>query len=156
VLEQQQYLLGTMQLSESEKRARVNVQKRIQAAALGQGDWKDVPADLKQQADTSWFRTFLAFSPDKVLAKLDQPVLVVQGELDKQVQPHHADTLYEIAKGRKKLADKTSLVKIPGINHLLVPSQTGDVSEYGSLAGKSISPDVAKAITAFLGAQMKD
>jgi pimeloyl-ACP methyl ester carboxylesterase len=155
VLEQQQYVLGTMQLSESEKRARVNVQKRIQAAVLGQGDWKDVPADLRQQAETNWFRTFLAFSPDKLLAKLDQPVLIVQGELDKQVQPHHADKLYEIARGRKSLAEKTALVKIPGINHLLVPSQTGDVSEYGSLADTSISPEVAKAVTAFLAAQMK-
>jgi pimeloyl-ACP methyl ester carboxylesterase len=155
VLEQQQYMLGTMQLSEEEKRARVNVQKRIQAAVLGQGDWKDVPADLRQQAETNWFRTFLAFSPDKVLAKLDQPVLIVQGELDKQVQPHHADALYAIAKGRKNLAEKTALVKIPGINHLLVPSQTGDIGEYGSLAGKSISPEVAKAIATFLGAQLE-
>jgi pimeloyl-ACP methyl ester carboxylesterase len=156
VLEQQKYVLGTMQLSEAERQARVNVQKRIQAAVLGQGDWKDVPADLRQQADTNWFRTFLGFSPEPVLAKLDQPILIVQGELDKQVSPHHADALYEVAKGRKDVpAGKSVLVKVPGINHLLVPSETGDISEYNTLAGKSISPEVAKAVTAFLGAQMK-
>jgi pimeloyl-ACP methyl ester carboxylesterase len=155
VLEQQKYLLATMQLSEGEKQARVNVQKRIQAAVLGQGDWKDVPADLRQQADTNWFRTFLAFSPEPVLAKLDQPVLVIQGELDKQVLPHHADKLLEVAKARnKKAADASALVKVPGINHLLVPSQTGDVSEYVSMAAKSISPEVARAAAAFLDAQM--
>jgi hypothetical protein len=155
VLEQQQHLLATMQLSEGEKQARVNVQKRIQAAVLGQGDWKDVPADLRQQADTNWFRTFLAFSPEPVLTKLDQPILVVQGELDKQVLPHHADKLFEVAKARKKLpGEASSLVKIPGINHLLVPSQTGDIAEYPSMAGKSISPEVAKAAAAFLNATM--
>jgi uncharacterized protein len=155
VLEQQKYLLATMPLSEGERQARVNVQKRIQAAVLGQGDWKDVPADLRQQADTNWFRTFLAFSPEPVLAKLDQPILIIQGELDKQVLPHHADTLLAVTKARKKLPpDASALVKVPGINHLLVPSQTGDVSEYVSMAGKSISPEVARAAAAFLEVQM--
>ena len=155
MLEQQQYLLGTMQLSDAEKQARITVQKRIQAAVLAQGDWKDVPADLRQQADTNWFRSFLAFSPLPVLAKLDQPILIVQGELDKQVPPHHADTLLQTAKARKKKpADASVLVKIPGINHLLVPSETGDVSEYPTMTGKSVSPEVAKAAAQFLDKAM--
>ena len=52
------------------------------------------------------------------------------------------------------LQESGRLVKVPGINHLLVPSQTGDISEYVSMAGKSISPEVAKAAAAFLDAQM--
>jgi pimeloyl-ACP methyl ester carboxylesterase len=156
VLEQQAHVLATMELSEAEKQARVSVQKRIQAAVLGQGDWRDVPADLREQADTNWFRTFLAFSPEPVLSKLDQPILIVQAELDRQVPTHHGERLFEVAKARKKEAGEASaLVKVPGINHLLVPTQTGDISEYGSLAGKPISPEVAKAITTFLSAQMK-
>jgi len=155
VLEQQKYLLEKMQLSDAEKLARVNVQKRIQAAVLGKGDWKDVPADLRQQADTNWFRAFLAFSPLPVVAKLDQPLLIIQGDLDKQVLPYHADKLFEAARARKKKpADDSSLVKIPGINHLLVPSETGDVSEYPALTGKSVSPDVARAAVQFLDARM--
>ena len=155
VLEQQKYLLEKMQLTDAEKQARVNVQKRIQAAVLGQGDWKDVPADLRQQADTNWFRTFLAFTPEPVLSKLDQPILFIQGELDRQVPAYHADKLLEVAHARKKLPpDASSLVKVAGINHLLVPSTTGDVSEYPSMAGKSISPDVARAAAQFLDAKM--
>src|SRR5204862_1872559 len=112
VLEQQKYLLEKMQLSEAEKLARVNVQKRIQAAVLGHGDWKDVPPDLRQQADTNWFRAFLAFSPLPVLAKLDQPILIIQGELDKQVLPYHADKLLETARARKKKpAEDSAVVK---------------------------------------------
>ena len=153
VLEQQQYLLGAMQLSDAEKQARITVQKRIQAAVLGQGDWKDVPADLRQQADTPWFRAFLAFSPMPVLAKLDQPILIVQAERDKQVPAHHAEKLLEAARARKKAGDSV-LITVPGINHLLVPSETGDVSEYTSLAGKSVSPEVAKAAADFLDKQM--
>jgi uncharacterized protein len=151
VLEQQQYLLGTMQMSDAEKQARIAVQKRIQAAVLGQGDWKDVPADLRQQADTPWFRAFLAFSPLPTLSKLDRPILIVQPERDKQVPPHHGDKLLETAKARKKVpAEHSVLATIPGINHLLVPSDTGDVSEYPSLTGKAVSPEVAKAAAAFL------
>jgi pimeloyl-ACP methyl ester carboxylesterase len=153
VLEQQQYLLGTMQLTDAEKQARITVQKRIQAAVLGQGDWKDVPADLRQQADTPWFRAFLAFSPMPVLVKLDQPILIVQAERDKQVPAHHAEKLLEAARARKKAGDSV-LITVPGINHLLVPSETGDVSEYTSLAGKSVSPEVAKAAADFLDKQM--
>jgi pimeloyl-ACP methyl ester carboxylesterase len=154
VLEQQKYLLGTMSLSDADKQARVDLQKRIQAAVLGQGEWKDVPPELRRQADTQWFRTFLAFSPAAIMKKVRQPILVLQGELDKQVLPYHADKLVELASARKKEpADAVKLVKLPGINHLLVPATTGDVSEYESLATQRVSPQVATAAIEWLQAQ---
>jgi pimeloyl-ACP methyl ester carboxylesterase len=151
VLEQQQYLLGTMKLSDAEKESRIALQKRIQAAVLGKADWTGVDPDLRKQADTQWFHTFLAFSADSVMTKVRQPVLIIQGELDKQVTPHHADRLAELARARKKLPpDSVALVKLPGINHLLVPAETGDVAEYTTLSGRAVSPDVAKSVVEFL------
>jgi len=46
----------------------------------------------------------------------------------------------------------TDVVVLPGINHLLVPAKTGDVSEYGALPDRTISPDVATKIAAWLKA----
>ena len=58
-----------------------------------------------------------------------QPVLMVQGELDTQVQPHHADKLAAFARARKGTKALVEVVKVPGVNHLLVPAKTGDVAD---------------------------
>jgi fermentation-respiration switch protein FrsA (DUF1100 family) len=80
-----------------------------------------------------------------------QPVLIVQGELDTQVQPYHADKLAEFARARKGDKVAVEVVKVPGVNHLLVPAKTGDVSEYGTLGPDAqVSPQVTSAIVAFL------
>ena len=79
-----------------------------------------------------------------------QPVLIVQGELDTQVQPYHADKLAEFARARKGTKAAVEVVKVPGVNHLLVPAKTGEVEEYGSLGTASVSPEVTNAIAAWL------
>ena len=62
-----------------------------------------MPDDVRRQADTPWFRSFLAFDPAKVMSDVRQPILIVQGERDKQVPPQHADKLGELARARKKV-----------------------------------------------------
>jgi hypothetical protein len=42
------------------------------------------------------------------------------------------------------------VVKIPGINHLLVPATTGEVEEYGTLQEKQISPQVGTVLASWL------
>jgi len=74
----------------------------------------------------------------------------VQGDLDVQVQPYHADRLAEFARARRTKA-AVEVVKVPGVNHLLVPAKTGDVTEYGSLGPDAkVSPQVTSAIAAFM------
>jgi fermentation-respiration switch protein FrsA (DUF1100 family) len=80
---------------------------------------------------------------------VDQPLLIVQGELDTQVPPHHADKLLALAQGRKKKVD-VQLLKVPGINHLLVPAKTGEVSEYPSLGQADVLPAVPAGVGAWL------
>jgi hypothetical protein len=69
----------------------------------------------------------------------------------------HADTLAEYARARKGTKAAVEVVKVPGINHLLVPAKTGDVSEYGTLGTDAkVSPQVTAAIATFLTKVLQD
>jgi len=150
-LEQQQSAFRTGNVPEADRAAKVELQKKVQAAVLTGKGWEDVPADIRKQAESPWFASFLAFDPAPVIAKLDQPLFVIQGALDTQVPPHHAEKLGAMANARKN-APRTEVVVLPAINHLLVPAKTGDVSEYGALPDRTISPDVSAKIAAWLKA----
>jgi pimeloyl-ACP methyl ester carboxylesterase len=146
ILQQQRHLLDRSSSSEADKQAKVDLQKKIQAAVLSGTGWEGIPAELRKQADIPWFRSFLAYDPARVMQKVNQPLLVIQGDLDAQVSPDQADKLADLARARKKVR-APEVVHIPGVNHLLVPAATGEVSEYGSLQDKTVSPKVASAIT---------
>ena len=155
ILEQQQYLLGKMNLPDAERATRIDLQKRIQAAVLGQGTWDDIPDPLKRQANTPWFQSFLTFTPATVLPKVKQPLLILQGTIDRQVPAHHAERLAELARARKKVpADAVQLVTLDGVNHLLVAAKTGELDEYPSLSGKALDARVATATIDWLAKVM--
>ncbi len=152
VLEQQQYLLDRSNLKPGDRQAKIELQKQIQAAVLGQGNWSGVPLPLRTQAETPWFKSFLAFSPATVMPKVKQPLLIVQGDLDKQVPPRHADALGTLARARKKAPDDyAKVVHLGGVNHLLVPAKTGDIEEYANLTTNVVDPRVGKSILDWLG-----
>ena len=111
-LEQQQYAFRAANTAEAERAAKVELQKKVQAAVLTGKGWDDVPADIRKQAESPWFASFLAFDPAPLVAKLDQPILVIHGALDTQVPPHHAEKLGALANARKK-APKTDVVRVP-------------------------------------------
>jgi dipeptidyl aminopeptidase/acylaminoacyl peptidase len=150
ILEQQVRELDRLKLPEAEKAQKVTLQKQIQAAVVDGTGWEALPEDVRKQADTPWFRSLLLSNPAAVMPKLKQAILVIQGDLDAQVPPHHAEKLGDLARARKKGAGPVEVVHLPGVNHLLVPATTGDVQEYSQLKQKSISPDVASTIAAWL------
>jgi pimeloyl-ACP methyl ester carboxylesterase len=149
VLEQQRHLLDLAKVDEAERQAKIELQKKIQAAVISGEGWEEIPEPLREQADSPWFRSFLAFDTAETIEKAKQPVLIVQGSLDTQVPPHHATRLAELARARRNRPVEVAVLE--GINHLLVPAATGEVSEYPNLADKTVSPKVAAAITAWLG-----
>jgi uncharacterized protein len=150
VLAQQQHLLSRSNYSEAEKQAKIELQTRInQAVVTGKG-WENVPADLRRQADNPEFQSILMNDPAKIMPGVRQPILIVQGELDTQVVPSNADRLEAIARARKK-APPPTVVKVPGVNHLLVPATTGEIDEYGTLTDKHVSTTVSTAIVSWLG-----
>ncbi len=148
VLEQQRNVLEQMKVTDAEKQAKVELQKRIQSAVLTGKGWEGIPPELRKQADTPWFESLLAFDPAKVVADVEQPILIVHGELDRQVPVAHADRLAEIAKNGDSRA--VEVVTVRGVNHLLVPATTGEISEYHSLPDRNISGDVTRVVIEWL------
>jgi pimeloyl-ACP methyl ester carboxylesterase len=149
VLEQQRHQLDLMKVDATERAAKVTLQEQIHAAVLKGGSWDGVPDQMRRAADTPWFHSLLSFDPAKMMKDVDQPVLVVQGDLDAQVPPHHAEQLVALAEARKKNPG-VQLMKVPGVNHLLVPAKTGEVSEYGSLRDAEVVPSIPAGIGAWL------
>ncbi len=149
VLEQQRHVLEGMSLSPEEKQVKIDLQKKIQEAVVSGKGLDDLPPDVRRQADTPWFRSMLTYDPAQVLAKARQPLLIIQGDLDTQVAPANADRLAELARARKK-APPVEVTHISGVNHLLVPATTGEVSEYGQLKDRVVSAKVAEAIDAWV------
>ena len=128
----------------------------INTAVIKGTGWADIPIQARRAADTPWFFSFLTFDPEKAMKETRQPLLIVQGELDTQVMPHHADKLAAMARERRGDKVPVEVVKVPGVNHLLVPAKTGDVSEYGTLgADAKVSPQVTGAVAAFLTKVLK-
>jgi pimeloyl-ACP methyl ester carboxylesterase len=149
VLEQQQLALDLLQLTPEERERRVAMQKLINNAVLTGKGWDTVPPALRKQADTPYFHSMLTYDPVDVLEDVRQPLLIVHGELDRQVPVAHAERLADLA---YKESDSKSieLVIVRGVNHLLVPATTGHVGEYPGLKDRAISPEVTKTIANWL------
>jgi hypothetical protein len=149
IIEQQQHLFQLMNVPDAERQARIELQEKIHHAVLSGKGWESIPAGYRGQADTPWFRSLLVFNPVKAMARIPQPVLVVQGERDREVPGPHGQLLLEAAKKRKN-APAADLVVIEGVNHLFVPAQTGERDEYAALPDRHVSGKVTSAITRWL------
>jgi fermentation-respiration switch protein FrsA (DUF1100 family) len=149
VLQQQAHALGRLNLTETEKQARIDMQKRINAAAVTGKGLDALTAEMRRQIDNPEFQSLLATDPAKLMSRVRQPILIVQGELDTEVAPSNADRLAELAKARKPPLP-ADVVKVPGVNHLLAMSVTGETDEYDKLPLKQISPAVSTAVVDWL------
>jgi pimeloyl-ACP methyl ester carboxylesterase len=149
LLEQQQHVLDLTQITGQERENKIALQKRIlEAVATGKG-WESVPPDLKREADTPWLQSLIAYDPAKVVDGVRQPILILHGELDKQVPVAHANQLADLARKESK-SKSVDVVVVHGVNHLLVPAVTGEPTEYGTLRDRNVSKDVTQAITGWL------
>jgi uncharacterized protein len=95
-----------------------------------------------------WLREFLTYDPLPTLRRVRQPILVLQGERDRQVVAENASRIGEAAQQAGN-PDVTVRV-LPGLNHLLLPASTGAVSEYGSLETDRIGADVIGVLNDWL------
>jgi uncharacterized protein len=88
----------------------------------------------------AWLREFLTYDPLATVRKVRQPLLILQGERDRQVDAENATLLAGAAQGAGN-PDVTVRV-LPGLNHLFLPARTGAVSEYSSLESTQLGEDV--------------
>jgi pimeloyl-ACP methyl ester carboxylesterase len=148
-LAQQRRALDRMKLAPEERQAKIEEQKRIHEAVITGKGLELLPPNVRRSVDNGEYQSLLITDPAKLLPNAPQPVLIVQGSLDTQVEPGNADLLEALARKRKKAAP-VEVVKVESVNHLLVPSTTGEVSEYADLKDKHVSSAVTQAIVTWL------
>jgi pimeloyl-ACP methyl ester carboxylesterase len=149
VLAQQQRLLNRSAMSAEDKQKKVDAQKRIHDAVISGKGLELLAPEVRRAVDNAEYQSLLVADPVKIVAGVRQPLLIVQGDLDTQVEPSNADRLEALARTRKN-AQPVEVVKIPGVNHLLVSAATGEVDEYPTLRDKHVSPAVTQAIVTWL------
>lgn len=93
-----------------------------------------------------WLRYLLRFDPAPYLRDLEVPVLALNGSLDVQVPA--ADNLAAI---RASLADNpdSTVVELPGLNHLFQTAKTGAIGEYRDLV-ETFAPVALEEISAWI------
>ena len=155
VLEQQQQSLARRNESEADRQAKIALQKRvIEVVTTGKG-WETLPPDVRRQADSPWFKSWLLFDPAVAMKKVGQPLLVLNGAVDLKTPPAHGDRLAELAASRKGSAGAaTQKVVVPGVNHLLVIGP-GDLEGSDSIPPSALSPEAIAAIVTWLNASVK-
>lgn len=150
-LAQQRHALNRANESEDSRREKIALQNRLMDAVMTGTGWETVPPELRRQAETLWFKSWLSYDPSDAMRRTNQPVFIIQGALDAQIPPSHADALEMMGQARSGAATRTvRKVVIPGVNHLLVPATTGEVDEYGSLPDKNVSATITDPLIAWL------
>ena len=150
VLDQQVTLLANNGVSDIERQEKINLQERVNRAVLNEGSWEGISDAVRVQANTPWFRSMLAFEPESVVERVRQPLLVMQGELDQQTLPYHAERLQDIARRRNRTGSTVAISTLPGVDHHLITSTNGINNEYISLSSKSISSTVATELVRWI------
>ena len=132
-------------------------QARLKAMRIleqGERDGVLVPgrAEAEAQAYTNpWFLAFLKLEPGPTLAAVHQPVLVLNGELDRQV-PARLD----LDAIRASLANNPHLMvkEIPKLNHLFQTAATGGGDEYAQIE-ETLAPSALSLISNWIREQVQ-
>jgi pimeloyl-ACP methyl ester carboxylesterase len=150
-IEQQIIALDRMKQPEADRQAKITLQTRVMDAVMTGKGWEGISSELRYQADTPWFKSWLSFDPAQVIERLEQPILILHGALDRETPTAHADRLETLARARRKIGDThTRKIIVPGVNHLLIRADTGQLDEYTTLADRAVAADVGAAIVSWL------
>ncbi len=151
VLERQRNRLERMQTPAAQRDEQVALQTRIIEAVLDEGAWDDIPEDLRERADTRWFRSFLEFDPAEVVRQTRQPALILHGEADLEIPVQHADRLLALAEARRRREATVELARLPGIDHRLLAAGTPTVDEYSQLLDRRVASEVVAVLVDWMG-----
>jgi pimeloyl-ACP methyl ester carboxylesterase len=116
------------------------------------GDVPESQIGLQIKLLTSpWFRYFLTYDPAIALRKVTCPVLVLNGEKDKQVLPQQ--NLAPIRQALEQANNKHFEVdELPGLNHLFQTANTGSPTEYAQIE-ETMSPVALEKMATWIAKQ---
>jgi pimeloyl-ACP methyl ester carboxylesterase len=153
---QQAHALQRTNEPEASRKEKIALQTRMMDAVITGKGWEGVPAVVRKQTDTPWYKSWLTFDPAAAIAKMRQPLLIVQGGLDMHVFADSAAQLAKAGRARSNVpASATTSAVVPNVNHLLIEARTGELDEYASLAGGVIAPSVITIVRDWLGATLR-
>jgi uncharacterized protein len=136
--QQEDMLRSDTTMTEATRASMREKQKEAVKTILAGGD----PPGQKMNA---WTREYFAYDPLPTIRKVKQPLLILQGERDRQVYQSHAAMLVDAA---RSAGNKDVTVKVfPTLNHLFLPSTTGSFSEYSHLATTTVPDSVLDTLT---------
>src|SRR6185503_20244205 len=138
--------------SEAREKTHLETDAALRALLAGGADLSKYPPIIRL-LDVPWTRWFLKHDPLTTIRNVKQPILIVQGALDRQVTADQATMLADAAKaaGNKDVAVNV----FPNLNHLFLPAKTGAESEYAKLAVSKVPDEVIAAIADWLERKMK-
>lgn len=139
-------------LSEAEKAKKRAENQAFIRAIMEKGDVSKYPAEI-QPLNADWTRAFLPYDPLPTIGKVRQPILILQGAIDRQVTAEQAAMLEQAARAA---GNRDVTVRVfPGLNHLFLPAKTGEEKEYTTLGTYSIPGDVLDTLSNWLEQKLK-
>jgi uncharacterized protein len=144
-LAQQEQALAEMPGLTEERKAELRKQQReVLRTIMEGGDTSKLPP----AARLPWFKEYLIYDPLALMRRVRQPVLILQGALDRQVTADHAGLLERAARdgGNRRVTAHV----FPDLNHLFLPAKTGAFSEYSKLESTQVGADVLETLGAWL------
>lgn len=107
-------------------------------------------ASLFRPSAQPYLKSWLKYDPKEEIAKLDCPVLIIQGTTDLQVSADHAEAL-------KSVYPRATLKMIKGMNHVLKQApeeREKNMATYNN-PKLPLSPELSPAIVSFVKATVK-
>ena len=142
--QQEDMLRADPTMPEAMKQSLREKQKEVVKSVLAGGD-------IPGQKTNAWIREYFAYDPLPTARKVKQPLLILQGERDRQVYEAHAQMLADAVRGA---GNKDVTVKVfPTLNHLFLPSTTGSFSEYSHLETNKVPDNVIDSLTSWVKAR---
>lgn len=133
-----------------EQKARKRVENREMLRKISEGgDTSGVDERLRG----AWMKYFLVYDPLPTIRKVRQPILILQGEIDRQVTAEQAITLEQAALAAGNHGVTRSIYR--GLNHLFLPATTGAPTEYSSLSTNIIGDNVLDTLGNWLQENLK-
>jgi len=100
-----------------------------------------------------WIRYFMSYDPLPTARRVKVPVLILQGETDRQVTPEQAELLEKAFRegGNRDVTRRM----FPATNHLFVPDPSGAPEKYTELPDSHVRPEVLAALGDWLKRRLK-